>query len=50
MDRKEQQEKTNLWDAFQSYIESVYFPGAADELESNLINFEFEKFKTEHPV
>lgn len=38
-------EKTSLWDAFVSYLESVYFPGASELLDKQLIAFEYEVFR-----
>jgi hypothetical protein len=43
--RKEQNEQTGLWDAFVSYLENAYFPGAAELLPSKLIAFEYESFR-----
>lgn len=34
------------WDAFIVYLEKMYFPGAIEALDSGLITFEFENFKT----
>ena len=42
--RKEQAERTNLWDAFVNHLENAYFPGAADVLETRLVAFEYEQF------
>ena len=36
--------KQNLWEAFVSHLESTYFPGASETLESQLIAFEYEQF------
>jgi hypothetical protein len=43
--RKELNEKTNLWDAFVNYLDSTYFPGASETLDTQLIAFEYEAFK-----
>ena len=43
--RKELNEKTNLWDAFVNYLDSTYFPGASETLDTQLIAFEYESFK-----
>ena len=43
--RKEQTEKTNLWDAFVNYLDSTYFPGASELLDTQLIAFEYEIFR-----
>ena len=42
--RKEDQ-KTTLWDAFVNYLESTYFPGASELLDTELIAFEYESFR-----
>jgi len=36
--------RTSLWDAFISYLENIYFPGAAESLDTKLIAFEYENF------
>ncbi|MCY1720165.1 hypothetical protein OU798_07415 [Prolixibacteraceae bacterium Z1-6] len=41
-----QNEKANLWDAFVTYLETTYFPGASETLETKLIAFEYEQFKS----
>ena len=43
--RQELNEKTSLWDAFLSHLESVYFPGASELLDKQLIAFEYEIFR-----
>ena len=43
--RKELNEKTTIWDAFTNYLDSIYFPGAADLLDRQLVAFEYEAFK-----
>jgi len=45
--RQELNEKTSLWDAFTNYLDTIYFPGASELLETNLIAFEYEAFKNE---
>lgn len=42
---RELTEKTNIWDAFTSYLESIYFPGALEVLDKQLVAFEYEQFK-----
>ena len=37
---RELNEQTNLWDAFVTYLDSIYFPGAAETLEKKLLAFE----------
>ena len=44
--REEQKQKTNLWDAFVNYLDSTYFPGASEILDTQLIAFEYEAFKS----
>lgn len=34
-----------LWDVFINYIETMYFSGAIEELDKDLISFEFENYK-----
>jgi hypothetical protein len=48
--RQELNEKTSLWDAFTNYLDTIYFPGASELLETNLIAFEYEAFKNEVSV
>lgn len=43
--KKELNEKTTLWDAFVNYLDSAYFPGASEMLDTKLIAFEYEAFK-----
>ena len=43
--REEQKVKTNLWDAFNDYLETTYFPGASELLDTKTIAFEYESFK-----
>ena len=40
------QENNNVWDAFVNYLETVYFEGAAETLEPELVNFEYEAYKS----
>lgn len=35
-----------VWDAFVNYLEAMYFPGAIEALDSGLIHFEYENFKS----
>lgn len=46
--KKEQNQKTNLWDAFVNHLESTYFPGASETLGTQLIAFEYEQFKNSY--
>jgi hypothetical protein len=45
--KRELNETTPVWDAFVEHIESIYFPGATELLERELIAFEYEAFKNE---
>lgn len=38
----------NLWEAFIQYLDNNYYPGAAEELPEDLVNFEYEKFEMAH--
>jgi hypothetical protein len=42
--REELKENDLLWEEFESFLESIYFPGAAEILEKKLIAFEYEAF------
>jgi len=44
--REENIRTTNSWDAFVDYLETTYFPGASELLDSKLIAFEYEAFKS----
>ena len=44
--REEQKVKTNLWDAFNDYLETTYFLGASELLDTQTIAFEYESFKS----
>ena len=43
--REEQKKQTNLWDAFVNHLDSTYFPGASELLDTQLIAFEYDSFK-----
>jgi hypothetical protein len=38
---------TRVLDAFDDYIDQIYFPGASEILDSDLLSFEFSKFNCE---
>jgi hypothetical protein len=40
------QETNTVWDAFVDYLETVYFEGAAEELDKELIEFEYNSYKS----
>jgi len=39
-----EQTTNNPWEAFLVYLESIYFEGAADLLDSKLICFEYHEY------
>ena len=39
------QETNTVWEAFVEYLETVYFVGAVDELDKELLEFEYESYK-----
>jgi hypothetical protein len=39
------QDTNTVWDAFVDYLETVYFMGAADELDKELVEFEYESYR-----
>ncbi len=36
----------NLWDAFTSHLDTVYFSGASELLDKQTVSFEFELFRS----
>jgi len=40
----DQENSTNLWEAFVNYLESVYFEGAAELLGKELVSFEYNAY------
>jgi len=42
--QKELKENTT-WEAFEDYLNSTYFPGASEVLDTKTIAFEYESFK-----
>jgi hypothetical protein len=36
--------RQNLWEAFTQYLDSIYFEGAADLLDQELISFEYNAY------
>ena len=40
------QETNTVWDAFVEYLETVYFEGTAEELDKELIEFEYTSYKS----
>jgi hypothetical protein len=43
---QDQENTSTVWEAFVSYLESVYFEGAAETLEPELVNFEYQTYKS----
>lgn len=41
---KKENREIDLWDAFISYLEVNYFPGASQVLDTKTIVFEYERF------
>ena len=39
------QDTNTVWDAFVEYMETVYFVGATEDLDQELVNFEYEAYK-----
>lgn len=44
--KREEKQRTNLWDAFVAHLETTYFPGASELLDQKLIAFEYDVFKS----
>jgi len=42
--REEEKIRTKLWDAFVNHLETIYFPGASEILDTKLVAFEYESF------
>ena len=40
----EQETRSNLWDEFTQYLDSIYFEGAAELLDKELVSFEYHEF------
>ena len=40
------QETNTVWNAFVEYLEIVYFEGAADELDKELVEFKYNSYKS----
>ncbi|NQU52176.1 MAG: hypothetical protein HQ522_06510 [Bacteroidetes bacterium] len=46
--KKQQEEistETNIYDAFVQHLDSIYFPGASEVLNTELIVFEYDSYK-----
>ena len=46
--KEEEKQNANLWDAFVSHLDSIYFPGASESLDSKLVAFEFESYRNSY--
>jgi hypothetical protein len=46
--REEQKQHTNLCDAFVNHLDSIYFNGASEMLDTKTIAFEYEFFKSNY--
>ena len=44
---EEMNQTINILDAFSDYIDSIYFPGASEVLDPELLSYEFSKFRCE---
>ena len=40
----DQSTRQNLWDEFTQYLDSIYFDGASEVLDQELISFEYNQF------
>lgn len=41
---EDQDKRQNLWEAFTQYLDSIYFEGAADLLDKELVSFEYNQY------
>lgn len=41
----DEKERTNLWDAFVTHLDSIYFLGASELLDTQTIAFEYDSFR-----
>lgn len=41
-------ETNSLWESFVQYMDQVYFEGAADEMQTDLVQFEYENFTQDY--
>jgi len=39
-----QETRSTLWDEFTQYLDSIYFEGASELLDQELISFEYNQF------
>jgi len=40
----DQSTRQNLWDEFTQYLDSIYFEGASELLDQELVSFEYNQF------
>lgn len=41
---EDQENRQNLWEAFTQYLDSIYFDGAVEVLDKELVSFEYSQF------
>jgi hypothetical protein len=41
---EDQENRQNLWEAFTQYLDSIYFEGASELLDKELISFEYNAY------
>lgn len=41
---EDQEKRQNIWEAFTQYLDSIYFEGAAELLDQELISFEYNAY------
>jgi hypothetical protein len=41
---EDQENRQNLWEAFTQYFDSIYFEGASELLDKELISFEYNQY------
>ncbi len=41
---EDQDKRQNLWEAFTQYLDSIYFEGAAELLDKELVSFEYNQY------
>mgnify|MGYP006967787759 CR=1 FL=1 len=40
----EQETRQNLWEEFTQYLDSIYFGGASEVLDKELVSFEYNQY------
>jgi hypothetical protein len=41
---EDQENRQNLWEAFTQYLDSIYFEGASELLDKELVSFEYNQY------